>query len=161
MSDGLRLVPVTLREANAYVRAHHRHHQPVRGCRFTIGAAEGERLCGVVIVGMPVARAVDFRTTCEVTRCCTDGTRHVASLLYAAAARAARAMGYQAIQTYTLAEESGISVRAAGWRFDADVRGKPWAHNEVRQLRLDGTTRRQDQPTGDKQRWIKRWGPRP
>jgi hypothetical protein len=151
----LRLVPVTLREANRFVAQHHRHHQPVRGCRFTVGVAEGDRVVGVIIVGRPVARAVDLRSTCEVTRCCTDGTRHAASLLYAAAARAARALGYERIQTYTLEQETGVSVRAAGWIPVALVRGRRWEHSSERQLRLDGSTRRQDQPTGPKVRWHK------
>ena len=35
----LELVPITLREANAFVLQHHRHHKPVRGCRFVVGCA--------------------------------------------------------------------------------------------------------------------------
>lgn len=30
----LRLVPVTLKQANAFVAAHHRHHKPVTGHKF-------------------------------------------------------------------------------------------------------------------------------
>jgi hypothetical protein len=143
--------------ANAFIRAHHRHHQPVRAFQryFQLGVAADGKLVGIAIVGPPVARMLDRRTICEVSRCCTDGTPHAASLLYAAAARIARDLGYQRIQTYVLAEESGVSLRAAGWEIDATTTGKPWAHHEVRQLRLDGSTRRQDQPTGDKVRWAR------
>jgi hypothetical protein len=151
----LRLVPITLREANAFVAQHHRHHQPVRGCRFVIGVAREDKLCGAVIAGRPVARRVDWRTTCEVTRCCTNGTPHVASMLYAAAARTARAMGYTRIQTYTLAEEAGVSVQAAGWRDEGPAGGGAWHHADARQLWLHGSERRQDQSTGDKRRWAK------
>ena len=62
----------------------------------------------------------------EVTRLCSDGTRNVCSLLYAAAWRAARAMGYRKLITYTLATEPGTSLRAAGWRQVASVTPRSW-----------------------------------
>jgi hypothetical protein len=36
-------------------------------------------------------------------------------MLYGAIARAARALGYRRLITYTLASESGTSLRAVGW----------------------------------------------
>lgn len=111
----LRLVPVTLEEANAFVRQHHRHHDARLGHRFSIGATDGKRLVGVAIVGRPVARRLDQRLVVEVNRCCTDGTRNACSFLYGAAARAAQNMGFAAILTYTLDEEGGASLRALGW----------------------------------------------
>ena len=39
----LRLRPISLRDANEYVRQHHRHHKPVAGHKFSIGCeADGE-----------------------------------------------------------------------------------------------------------------------
>ena len=110
------IVPVSLAEANRFVSMFHRHHKPVTGHKFSIGAEKGGKIVGVAIVGRPVARALDDGLTVEVVRCCTDGTRNACSTLYAAAWRAARAMGYRRIGTYTLPEEGGASLRGAGWR---------------------------------------------
>ncbi|OZI79893.1 hypothetical protein CAL24_08260 [Bordetella genomosp. 2] len=125
MTDGwqrLRVIPVSLRIANAFVAQQHRHHRPVRGCKFAIGASADGRLVGVAIVGRPVARGHDDGLTAEVTRLCTDGTRNACSLLYGAAWRAARSMGYRRLITYTLPDEGGASLRGAGWRL-LGVRG--------------------------------------
>lgn len=119
--------PITLRVANAYVAALHRHSKPVRGQRFSIGASlpSGE-LVGVAIVGNPRARMLDDGYTTEVLRVCTDGTRNTCSFLYARAWRAAAAMGYTRIVTYTLESEPGASLRAAGWRCVARVDARDW-----------------------------------
>lgn len=122
----LRVAPITLREANAFVAEWHRHHRPARGHKFSIAAKLGERIVGVVIVGRPVARMRDDGKTAEVARLCTDGTRNACSILYAAAARAAAAMGYQRIGTYTLPEEGGASLRASGWRLVGGAGGGNW-----------------------------------
>lgn len=124
--EGLHLVPVTFAEACAFVAAHHRHHKPPTGHRFSIGAARGGQLVGVVIVGRPVARDSDDGVTAEVTRLCTDGTSNACSMLYGAAARAARAMGYTAIQTYILESEHGASLRASGWEEVRRTKGGSW-----------------------------------
>lgn len=122
----LRLRPVSLREANEYVKLHHRHHKPVVGHKFSIGCESDDRLVGVVIVGRPVSRYLDDGRTLEVTRLCTDGTRNACSFLYAAAARAAAAMGYDRIFTYTLQSELGVSLRAAGWTCQGEAGGLRW-----------------------------------
>jgi hypothetical protein len=111
----LRVVPITLAQANDFVSRLHRHHPPAVGHRFSLGLMEGERWCGVVIVGHPVARMLEGERLVEVVRLCTDGTRNACSALYGAAARTAQAMGYFAILTYTLDEEGGASLRAAAW----------------------------------------------
>ena len=97
---GLRLVPVTFAEASAFVDAHHRHHRRPRGHKFSIGAAVGDTLVGVAMVGRPVARHYDDGLTLEVNRTATDGTHNANSLLYGAAWRAAKAMGYARLITY-------------------------------------------------------------
>lgn len=93
----LEIVPMTLKEANAFVEQNHRHHGKVTGHKFSIGLSDGEKIVGVAIVGRPVARHLDDGWTLEVNRLCTDGTRNACSMLYAAAWRAARAMGYKRI----------------------------------------------------------------
>lgn len=112
----LRVVPVTFRAACAFVEAWHRHNKPPRGMVFAIGAAdETDKLVGVVIVGRPVSRVMQDGATLEVTRTCTDGTRNANSMLYAAAWRATKALGWSRLITYTQADEGGASLRAAGW----------------------------------------------
>lgn len=144
-----RLAPISLRDANAFVATHHRHHKPVRGHRYSLAAWHDGHLAGVVIVGRPVARlAGDPLQVLEVTRLCTDGTYNCCSFLYAAAARAGKALGYQKIQTYILSTEPGTSLAAAGWSFEARTYGRQWQHT-------DGKERRTDQPNIDKLRWAK------
>lgn len=122
----LRLTPVTLREARAYVERHHRHHRAPQGGIFAVAVSDDERVRGVAIVGRPVARRLQDSWTCEVTRVCTDGAKNACSMLYSAAWRAARAMGYRRIVTYTLETESGASLKAAGWRVLHETAGGSW-----------------------------------
>ncbi len=117
----LHLVPVSFRDARAFVAMWHRHHAPPRGMKFAVGAAdETGVLVGVAITGRPVARHLDDGLTLEVTRVATDSTRNACSLLYAASWRAARALGYRRLITYTQHGEPGASLRAAGWRIIAE-----------------------------------------
>lgn len=148
VSSALQIVHVELAEANAFVEALHRHHKPVRGHRFSLGVAEGERLCGVAVVGRPVARMTDQRRVVEVTRLCTDGTPNACSALYSAAARAARELGFDSIQTFILANEPGTSLVAAGWALAGDSPGGDWN----RPLRGG---RRVDQPLVPKRKYAK------
>lgn len=110
----LELRPTILRAANAYVAQRHRHLKPVRGCICVVSVVNGEGICGVAIVGRPVARLLQDGYTAEVTRCCTDGTPNACSMLYGAAWRSVRALGYRRLTTYSLPEEGGASLRAAG-----------------------------------------------
>lgn len=123
----LQAVPMTFGEAAAFVLAHHRHHTPPVGHKFSIGAAQDGRIVGVVIVGRPVARERDDGLTLEVTRLCTDGHRNACSFLYGAAARAAFSLGYRRIGTYILKREPGTTLAAAGWKLVAEVRGRSWS----------------------------------
>lgn len=151
----LYVVPVELREANDFIAVIHRHHAPVVGHRFSLGAIDDQGLLrGVVVVGRPVARLAGHpRDVAEVTRLATDGTYNACSRLYAAAARACKAMGFQRIQTYTLPSEGGASLRASGWTCEGEAGGGQWKHT-------DGKPRRTDQPTETKTRWSLTW-PRP
>lgn len=128
----LALIPVTFREACAFIRTHHRHHRPPRGMKFAIGVTDGDALVGVATVGRPVARHLDDGRTAEVTRTCTVGKRNANSMLYAAAWRAARAMGYQRLITYTHAGESGASLRAAGFVATRTLRPRRGWHTPSR-----------------------------
>ena len=146
--SGLRVRPLTLKQANACVSELHRHHQPVRGHRFSIGCFDDAGNChGAAIVGRPVARAVDQYSVAEVTRLVTDGTANACSLLYGACARAAKAMGFDLIQTYILDSETGISLKASGWHLDGTVKGRSWS--------CPSRPRKDSHPTIAKQRWIR------
>lgn len=120
-------VRIDLDEANAFVEAHHRHHRPVVGHLFSIGAAFDGRIVGVVIVGRPVSRHRDDGLTAEVTRLCTDGTKNACSFLYGAAARASFALGFKTIGTYILASEPGTSLTSCGWRMIGTTPGGSWS----------------------------------
>lgn len=121
------IVPISLPEANEFVKRHHRHHKPVTGHKFSIAVADEQgQVRGVAIVGRPVARALDDGWTLEVTRCCTDGCPNACSALYAAAWRVAKAMGYRKIGTYILSTEPGTSLKAAGWRCIGKAGGGSW-----------------------------------
>ena len=122
----LSLVPITIREANAYVARHHRRHGKVPGAKFAIGVASGSDVVGVVLVGRPVSRRLDDDWTAEVIRCCTDGTRNACSMLYRAAWRACRAMGYHRLVTYTGKDEPGTSLVASGWKLVGEAGGGNW-----------------------------------
>jgi len=111
----LALQPITFRAACAFVAKLHRHNKPPRGHKFSIAAVSGPEIVGVCMVGRPIARALDNGLTAEINRTCTDGTRNANSMLYGAAARACKAMGYRRVITYTQAEEGGASLRAAGF----------------------------------------------
>lgn len=138
-------MPVDWPTAKGFVRDFHRHHRPPVGHKFSIGAMLGDKLVGVVIVGRPVSRARDDRRTLEVTRLCTDGTRNACSFLYGAAARAAFALGYVRIGTYTLPDEGGVSLRASGWKLIGEVKGRSW--------NCPARPRADSHPTSDKLSW--------
>ncbi|MFD5111673.1 XF1762 family protein [Streptomyces sp. NPDC058391] len=125
----LHLVPVRSREAKELVRAWHRHHPPPIGQIFAVGAAdEVGTLRAVAVVGRPVARHLDDGATLEVTRTASDGARNANSLLYAASWRAAKALGYRRLITYTQEGESGASLRGAGWQLIASRPPRPGWH---------------------------------
>jgi hypothetical protein len=140
----LELVPITLREANAFVAEHHRHHRPARGCIVVLAVAD-ERVRGVAIVGRPVARNLQDGWTAEVLRVCTDGARNACSMLYGAAWRAVRALGYRRLVTYTLPKEGGASLRAAGWKCIGEAGGGSWSRKDRPRVDLH--------PTQSKLRW--------
>ena len=143
----LRLFPATLAQANEMIERLHRHHKRVVGHRFSIGCRDGVAH-GIAVVGRPVARATSQYSIAEVTRLVSDGTPHVCSMLYAACARAAQAMGFDEIQTFILADEPGTSLKAAGWHFDHMTKGRDWNCPSR-------SGRRTDQPMCDKQIWSK------
>ncbi|GHV08317.1 hypothetical protein FACS1894217_10550 [Clostridia bacterium] len=145
------LCPVTLKEAREFVGENHRHNAPPQGHKFSIGLKSGETLVGVVICGRPIARAHDDGYTAEITRCCVlENKPNANSKLYAAALRAAKAMGYHRAITYTLPTESGASLKAVGFILDGQtVNAKSWNVPSRPRLTPD------KYPAGSKCRWLK------
>lgn len=123
----LTIVPLTRAEAQEFVRRYHRHHKPSVGDVFCLGVAdESGEIRGVAQVGRPVARGLADGWTLEVTRVATDGCPNACSALYGAAWRATRALGWRKLVTYTLKDEGGGSLRAAGWRVVGEVTARSW-----------------------------------
>jgi hypothetical protein len=121
-----RICPVTLREAQSFIREHHRHNDCTSGHKYSVGLQEDGRLIGVVTAGKPIARGNDDGYTLEITRCCVlEGHRNANSRLYAAALKVARAMGFRRALTYSLPSESGSSLKAVGFQFDGMTKYYP------------------------------------
>ena len=115
----LQLVPIDYDTAARFVSMWHRWHPAPNGHKFSIGIADDETLVGVAMIGRPVARHYDDGRTLEVNRTATDGTHNANSMLYAAAWQAAKALGYRRLITYTQQDETGASLKAAGWKIIA------------------------------------------
>lgn len=154
----LKIVPVTKLVANRFVTEHHRHNMhPGNMTTFQVGVEADGVLVGVAITSPPIARALaaKYPRSLEVRRTCTTGERNANSMLYGACARAAKALGYETLFTYTLAEEPGSSLKAAGWVVDAELSARPsWSTPSRPRYDQDlfGNARR---PTGPKVRWRK------
>jgi hypothetical protein len=141
----LMLQPVDFDEACEFIRRYHRHHFPPQGWKFGIAVNDGDKVVGVITVGRPVARMLDDGVTLEVTRCCTDGTKNAASMLYGASRRAGFALGYKRIITYILQTEPGTTLLACGWRCLGEAGGGSWSREDRK--RID------THPTGQKMLW--------
>lgn len=147
----LTIKPCTLAQANKLVADLHRHHKPVVGHRFSLACYADGTLCGVVICGRPVARMVCQETVLEISRCATNGTKNAISKLYGAVCQAAKAMGFHSVQTYTLPEEGGASLKASGFRFVGEAGGGDWNRGGTSTHK----NRRTDQPMSTKWKWVR------
>lgn len=144
----LELTPVTLKEANGFVQKYHRHHKPSVGHKFSIEVRKDGEMVGVAICGRPVSRHYDDGYTLEINRLCTDGTHNACSILYGAAYRAAKAMGYKKVITYILESESGVSLKASGYQCEGKAGGLEWNG--------DRKPKEEIYPREMKTRWVKK-----
>ena len=127
----------------------HRRHQAPQGGYFAIAVARGSEVVGVAMVGRTVSRSLDDGWTVEATRVAVlDNQPNACSKLYAQAWKAARALGYRRIITYTLSTEPGTSLRAAGWKVIGEVKGRTW-HTPSRP-RIDSPPAPGQAPVGDR-----------
>lgn len=132
----LQLRPISFHDAAIFVNEHHRHNAAPVGHKYSVACYDGDRLCGVCMVGRPIGRYLDDGLTLEVNRCCTDGTRNACSILYGAAWRAAKALGYKRLITYTRQSENGASLRASGWICDGPAGGTHWTGQRYEQTEM-------------------------
>ena len=122
----MNLRPVTLREANEVIEKWHSHHPKVKTKIFGVGAEHEGEVVGVVVVERPIARMLTDGYTCEVSRLCTNGHKNAASFLLGAVTRAARALGYRRVVSYTRTDELGTCYKAANWRPVAMTKPEAW-----------------------------------
>jgi hypothetical protein len=124
------IVPLTLKQANDFVTEHHRHNKKCQGHRFSIGCIRDNELVGVAICGRPLSRRLDSQFVLEVLRVCIKdpAPKNACSYLYGRAWRIWQAMGGKKIITYTLASESGSSMKAVGWNKVSET--KPLTKNQ-------------------------------
>lgn len=146
------LVPIDLKVAKRFIREHHRHNPKITGWKCGVGLANGE-LRGVAVLSRPISLEVQAREprTAEIIRTCTIGDKNANSRLYGAMSRAAAALGYTAVITYTRPDESGASLMAAGFVEDeGDFGSRPgqvW-HGAQQSLIIDDHDN-----SGPKRRW--------
>jgi len=138
--------PITFRQACEFVNKEHRHHKATVGCKFCIGLFDGTRMIGCAICGRPVSRYLDDGLTCEINRLCTDGTSNACSMLYGAACRTAKAMGYKKVVTYILESENGASLKASNFECEGIAGGIHWTGER---------DRGQEIPREMKKRWVR------
>ena len=138
--------PISFKEACIFINNNHRHHKAPQGHKFSIALHDGDIVVGVIIAGRPVSRHQDDGLTLEVTRCCVrPAYKNGVSKLYAAACKIAKEMGYERVISYTLTEESGISMRASNFQLSKISKGGSWS---------TGKRKRVDKhPTGEKYLW--------
>lgn len=146
----LRLVPMRRDEAKDFVRRFHRHNAPPVSWFFGVGVVdEAGELVGVGMAGRPSARGLDDGRTVEITRIVSTGARNVCSMLYGALSRAAFALGYRKVVTYTLQLEPGTSLIASGFEHAADLEERAGWDTPSRRRAADPS------PRGAKRRWEK------
>lgn len=124
----MKIVPITQRDAKAWIDKVHRHLDPPVGDIIRVALTSDGIIVGVGVAGRPGARGLQDGTTIEVTRVAVlEGYPNACSIIYGALRRAAKSLGWQRVVTYTRADEPGSSVKAAGFRLDGHVRGRDWS----------------------------------
>jgi hypothetical protein len=141
--------------ARSWVEKVHRRIPPLTGAMWCIGLWDGVDMRGLAVVGRPSARLLDVRArervgTVEVIRVAVvESTPNGCSMLYGACARAGRSMGLDGMLTYIHDDETGVSLRAAGWVSDKVTDGGEWSRpSRQRELALDSKP---------KKRWWAAW----
>lgn len=149
--------PISRDDARAFVARVHRHLGPPVGDMFRVALTADDVVVGVGIAGRPVARGSDDGRTIEIIRVAVeDGLDCGCSRIYGALRRAAVALGYDRVITYTLAEEPGTSLRAAGFIAEARSPGGDWSNAKRPRGEPDMFGNAPKRHLGPKVRWS--WG---
>ena len=148
------IVPLTLHDADEFIRAWHRDHKyhPIsRFHRFSIGLTADEKLIGAVIVGFPMARHTDRHQVAEVNRLATGGSKNACSQLLGNASQAVKAMGFARLVMFVEPTERTAPsfLKAAGFRFDGETSGARWDRGRTTDSRI-----RRPSPDNSKHRWV-------
>jgi hypothetical protein len=155
----LELRPITRDAAFRYIHLNHRHNEKPEGWLWGVAVHVDDELVGVGTASRPTAPALQDGRTLEITRVCTPDVMahpHTCSRIYGALCRAAAALGYRRVFTYTLAEEDAASVRAAGFVHDGDVPARANLNTGNRSRAQQPLFETERRPRGEKIRWIRR-----
>lgn len=150
---------LTVRECGITVARHgvarlHRHlSRPPPSALVAFEALDASRWPRAwAMVGRPGSRVLDAAGWVEVTRVASDGVPNGCSALYGAASRWARKRGAVGLLTYTLGDEPGTSLRAAGWVEVGETKGGQW-----RCKSRPRATVRAGAVAAPKRRWVPAW----
>ena len=110
----INVIPCTVKAALKWVRETHRHLPKLQGGLFAVACEANLEIVGVGIAGNP-SRVWQGQRKVVISRVATTGHENACSAIYGALCRAAKARGYHEAWTYTLPEEDGRSLRAAGF----------------------------------------------
>ena len=142
----LEIRAITVKEARRIVKQWHRHVPDVQGGLFACAVAVQSCVVGVAIAGNP-PRVWQGTGRLVISRVATCEHKNACSKLYGAICRAAESLGYYEAWTYTLAEESGESLRAAGFEDMGLTKSEEWD----RPSRRRNPAKRPDR----KRRWLR------
>ena len=135
----MKLQPITIRDANAWVLERHRHNPPVQGALFALAVSTDDgQLVGVAIVGRP-PRGLQDGHTVDIRRVCTNGYPNACSFLYSRCRRAAAALGYSRVISYSRQDEGGASLRGAGFELDAKLPARDAVKANKQRIRVNST----------------------
>lgn len=134
------VIPLSKTTARQFIQEHHRHNEAPSQMQvmFAVGLIGPDGMIGCATAGRPVARLLDDGLTLEVSRVCVlEGNKNANSMLYGSIRRAATALGYRRLVTYTLPDESGASLRAVGFTDPIDIRIRSWQDGSKVRVRHD------------------------
>jgi hypothetical protein len=150
----MKLRPISIKEAKPLVARWHRHNIAPQSGMFAVAVERDGVICGVGIAGRPVARMLQDGYTAEIIRIATDGADNACSMLYGALRRAAKALGYRRLYTYTLESEPGSSLRASGFVVDMVLPPRSTWDTPSRARVQEDMFGNQRRPAESKIRWV-------
>ena len=127
------LQPITVKAAIQWVRETHRHLPVIQGGLFASAVQCDGR---TVAAGIAVNPARVWQGTGRVVigrvaaipglEAVGEHASPACTMILGSLCRAAKALGYTEAWTYTLPDESGASLRAAGFQYKGETKGGEW-----------------------------------